>query len=235
MKDSWFAKFVEYIFSIFFPKRCVVCGKYGQLVCFECASKIELIKTSVCQGCGKISPEGKYCGNCRRNNGFVIDGVLVSARYDNLETKKIIAAFKYDGITELCIVLSTIMYERIKAIKLPKETLIIPVPLHKKRLKTRGFNQSYLLAQQLSMKLVLPLLGGIVRKKETHQQVGLDRSHRIRNMEDAFVCKNQLSLIGKTILLIDDVVTTGATLNACAKALKGAGAKKVIALVVAKN
>jgi ComF family protein len=118
---------------------------------------------------------------------------------------------------------------------LPKGTIISFVPLHKKRLADRGFNQSEEMAKYLAMKLDLPFANLLERRRETASQVGKNRAERIANMQNAFAIKLNLCLQEKNVLLIDDDITSGATIYECGKVLKEAGFRKVFAAVVARN
>jgi ComF family protein len=111
---------------------------------------------------------------------------------------------------------------------------IVPVPLGSKRLQERGYNQVMLLARPLAWELDIPLKRQALRRtRETRSQVGLSKEQRITNVKNAFTAKKQV-VNGKRVLLVDDVVTTGATINACAKALKEAGAEKIFATTLAR-
>ena len=127
------------------------------------------------------------------------------------------------------------MYQRVRRQNFTKNTVIVPVPLHRNRLNLRGFNQSELLARYLSKRLDLPGCDALVRRLNTMNQVGLQREKRLSNLDGAFDCSDKEYILGKNIILVDDVVTTGATLNECAKVLKQFGAKKIVGVVLARN
>lgn len=225
----------EIFLDILFPKRCVECGKAGDFVCFDCASKIETIKTSTCSVCGKISKSGQFCSGCKTKWNLELSGLIVAAHYDVGPTKEMIHHLKYSGFTGLACSLSEIIYQSLKN-NMPKDPLVIvPVPLHKNREGLRGFNQSELIAKELSKKLNISGGCAISRLKDTKTQVSLNRKLRLQNLDGAFVCEDREFVEGKNILLIDDVATTLTTLNECAKALKAAGAKKVWGVVVARR
>jgi ComF family protein len=119
--------------------------------------------------------------------------------------------------------------------ELHESELILPVPLHRRRERTRGFNQSRILAKSLSCKIERPCEGHVlVRTRNTASQTGLSHRQRRLNVAHAFVVRNSDRILGKNCLLVDDVFTTGATLNEVAKVLKQAGARKVLALTVAR-
>jgi ComF family protein len=141
--------------------------------------------------------------------------------------------FKYDGVTALAEPLGTLVTEYWSRHPIPADVLV-PVPLHKDRLRRRGFNQAALLAHQLSKQVDLPVdEQTLVRQRATASQVDLDTEKRKQNVRDAFRCRTS-ALANRRVLLIDDVCTTGATLEACAAALKDSGSRCVQALTLAR-
>ncbi|MFA6963210.1 MAG: ComF family protein [Patescibacteria group bacterium] len=220
------------LFDILYPNRCINCGHYGQLLCLECASDLEILKSYTCYGCGKLSQFGKLCNNCKKQLGGNIDSIIYAVDYSSKIAKTLISAFKYSGITELSTTLSALLITRIPSLE---PGIIMPVPLHPSKKLRRGFNQSELLAKEISKKLGFPLNNYLVRVKNTQSQVGLSRAKRLQNLEQAFVCRNSWRIKGKVVYLVDDVVTTGSTFAACASVLKEAGAKKVVCLAIARN
>ena len=221
------------LLDIFFPKRCVSCQKYGELLCFDCAKEIELIKTDICPECGKISHLAGYCRNCKAKLKTKLSGIVIAASYQSRPVKEMIHNLKYCGLVELSEHLAEILCQKLYSFDLMRY-IVVPVPLHKKRLNWRGFNQSALIVQHVAKKLGLEYVDCMKRLRDTKPQVTLKRGERRANVAGAFECKSSI-VEGKNILLIDDVATTGATLLECAKALKSAGAKKIIAAVVARN
>lgn len=230
------ASILSVFLNIFFPKRCVDCGKPApSFVCMDCAPKIEKIKTSVCPACGKISQFGKFCQNCRAKEKPHFSGLIVAARYEQGPIREMIHHLKYSAITDLAEPLSELVCERLER-DMPKGGLVVvPVPLHKKRELSRGFNQSELIARFVSNRLNIP--GGLALKrvKNTDSQVSLSGDLRRINMVGAFQCVDIELILNKTVLLIDDVTTTGSTLNECAKILRKNGAKQVFGVVVARR
>lgn len=225
----------DFILDIFFPKRCVQCGTFGGFVCFECVGKIEKYKTPTCPECGRITEFGQYCSRCKARTGTHLSGLIIAAKYEAGPVKEMVHHLKYSGITALADLLGELVVERLDG-KLPKGDLItVPVPLHKKREAERGFNQSELLARYISKRLDIP--GGIalLRMRRTESQVKLSGMERRRNLVGVFQCVDPELIDKKTVLLIDDVTTTGSTLNECAKVLKAAGAKAVWGVVVARG
>lgn len=221
--------------DIVFPKRCVDCGKEGGFVCFDCAGKIEMVKTTTCAVCGKISKSGQFCSACKVRWGLTFNGLIVAASYDIGPTKEMIHHLKYSGFTELAEPLAEMLYQALRN-QIPRGDLVaVPVPLHKNKEAKRGFNQAELIVRVLSKKLRLHGGCALVRTKDTETQVNLSRKLRQENLEGAFSCSDKALVKGKNILLVDDVATTLTTLNECAKALKDAGARKIWGAVVARR
>lgn len=241
--------------NIFFPKYCLGCGKCGSLLCFSCAGEIEKVKTPTCFYCGKITPKGKLCLNCRSREKSELSGIIICAHYQAGPVKEMIHQFKYGGLTELSEILGELVVLRLKIglptgsstpgvnrIRHPRgdpagraNLVVVPVPLHKKRQGYRGFNQSELLARYISERLNLPGGLALARTKNTDPQVGKSGMHRKTNLKSAFEVGDADLIFGKTVLLIDDVATTGSTLNECAKVLKSAGAKTVWGVVISRG
>ena len=225
----------NFLLDIFYPKHCVGCGKYGQYVCIKCAETIEPIVTSTCPECGKIIKLGNFCQKCKQKLKVKLSGIIVSARYEVGPTREMIHHLKYSGFIEIADMLAELMVQRIKRENMPKETLLIPVPLHKSRQSERGFNQSELLAKYISKKTNIPYKNGLLRNKSTPTQVSLTGVERRANLDGVFTCTDKRLIRGKNILLVDDVTTTYSTLNECAKELISAGAKRAYGLVVVRG
>jgi len=227
---------LSFFLEIFFPKRCVDCGKPAKhFVCSDCINNIEKVRTSTCAECGKISQFGKFCQNCKKKNGTSLTGLISAARYESGPIKEMIHHLKYTGITSLSEVLGELMSERLEREKIKGKLVVVPVPLHQKREFTRGFNQAELLARYISKRLNIPGGMALVRIKNTPSQVTLSGNLRKTNLVNVFRCDDTELIAGKTVLLIDDVTTTGSTLNECAKVLKQNGAKNVFGAVVARR
>lgn len=225
----------EFLLDIFFPKFCVGCGKYGNYVCENCVKEIEIVRTSTCPGCGKISSSGKFCPNCKKKLALVLSGIIVAANYEVGPTREMIHHLKYSGFTELADLLGELIVQRLAIENLSNDVILVPVPLHINKQTKRGFNQSELIAQYVSNRTKILYINALSRIKQTESQVGLSGDERRLNLERAFQCNKKSSITDKTIFLVDDVTTTYSTLNECAKELKSAGAKKVYGLVVARG
>lgn len=203
-----------FLLNLLFPIFCVGCKKDSSHFCRECFAKI------VQQISSKRS---------RLPHANALDEVISTCNFiHNSPLAELIHRFKYDGAIEIASLLAGLFQEGI-------EGILVPVPLHKRRYRFRGFNQSSLLAKILSERFKLPLHDILKRDRYTEPQVELDGAKRLTNVRDAFSLKKGFSINSKiTYVLVDDVCTTGATLNECAKVLKAKGATKVVGLVVAK-
>lgn len=234
MEQSIWVKTWDYVLDFIYPKECVGCGKEGNWLCDNCRKKIVKIKTSYCPFCRQITQKGQFCSNCRRKTALT--GIIISAHYREGPLKEMIHAYKYDSIRALGQELAEIICERLKNNLPSGEKIVIPIPLHSKKEKERGFNQALFLAQIISQKLNLPLeKNTLIRTKNTKAQIKLKKKERIKNMRRAFVCSLPQKVRGKTILLIDDVATTGTTLNEAAKILRKFGARQVWGVTIAQG
>lgn len=226
-------KTCEFFLELIFPKTCVNCGRFGSFVCIECLSKVKPVKTQVCPKCGKISDLGKWCLNCKGKSNLT--GVIVSANYRCGPTKEMIHYLKYNSVKELVQPLADLLIDQLIDENLPAKVVVASVPLHKKRYLERGYNQSELIAKMVAQKLGLTYFDLLKRIKYTEPQVTLKGVERRSNLEGAFRLKKSLDVNKKTVLLVDDVSTTGTTLEECAKVLRSNGARRVYGLVVARG
>lgn len=249
----YFKKLHNFILDTLFPVHCLYCQKYGTWVCQECARKISLLPVQVCPYCEKtISPNGKICPLCKnkfleKNESWPLDALVVSTKYEKDGISRLVYCFKYNFIQDLGEFLAKIISEAFILNNLPLPDIIIPIPLHPKRLRWRGFNQSEILANYLSQNLApgfpIPIISNfLIRKKYTRAQMKIknyqERQKNIRNifaLNRIVETRHASSLRGKTILLVDDIATTGATLFEAGRVLKSAGVKKVFAVVIARQ
>lgn len=232
----------DWFLDLIFPVRCLKCSKFGQYICKKCLRTIPVKKSFECIGCKKPTPFGRTCYVCAKTNR--IDQLLIVADYKNPLVEDSLKAFKYRFISDMSQPLLVLLKGYLKWLTLVKKfnvfesnPLLIPVPLHKWRLNWRGFNQAEILAKDLSDTFQMELVcDGIRRISHTTPQADIkEKEKRLRNLNGVFrvACKDKL--IGREVLLIDDVCTTGATLNECAQILKESGATKVMALVIARG
>lgn len=232
------------ILDLVFPKFCVGCKKEGEWICSDCLDTIKFLENQNCPSCHRPNIFGEFCSDCE--SSYSLDGALVAADYQEEIIEEIIKKMKYSfvsdlgkNIGDLLAVFFMEFKETIKGLKNNHfdfdNCLVMPVPLHPKRLRWRGFNQAEIIAN----KFVLPFdlkkdYLALGRKKYARPQARLKKKERTRNILNNFFYQGDY-LSGRDILLVDDVITSGATLNECAKVLKDNGAGRVWGLAFARN
>ena len=228
-----FLQVKEEIFDLIYPKICFSCrkpldSKTSIYLCPACLKKISFHEPPFCNycGCQVDSAEIEECPYCSSQGYNFTRGYSVFS-YDTLG-KECIHDLKYKSCTYLAGSLAQIMadFSR-KYIKTNYIDLIVPIPLHWKKLRDRSFNQTELLANSLGKKLNIPVISVLKRIVHNPAQVDLPREKRLKNVKGIFACVRASNVLGKNVLLIDDVFTTGATLNECARVLKESGARDV--------
>lgn len=226
-------KLIELAVDSFFPRRCVGCGRVGGFLCPECLRKLPRLLPPLCPGCGRPQASGIVCPDCRQRQ-TEIDGIRSLFRFDEV-IRKAIHQLKYRNLKAISPRLAELLADSLRSNPLPGEALVC-VPLHPRRLRERGYNQSSLLAGELGRRIDLPMIEDcLIRVKQAQPQVrAVDVEERRRNVADAFVCRDE-KVEGKQIILIDDVCTSGATLESCAAALKSKGATSVWGLTLARE
>jgi len=230
---SWLARARASIFDILFPARCIGCGRSGVTLCPDCLDTIEYVPSSICNRCGRSirDPSRGFCRSCAGVTPSLTGGFAVA--YASGVMRDAIHQLKYSDQSRLADPLAAFLIRWWEMNPLPTD-LVIPVPLHPQREKERGYNQAELLSRRLSAAFGLPHeTKSLSRTRYTQPQVGLGAIERQKNVAGAFRCIDGM-VAGRSILLIDDVTTTGATLEAAALALKGAGVREVWGLTVAR-
>ena len=227
------AKLKGIALDILFPKRCVGCGSEGDFICHSCRQALLRIAPPICPMCGRPQASGILCPDCVSWQAE-IDGIRSPFRFEGV-MRQAIHQLKYRNLRALAAPLAELLADYLITSPVPAEVLV-PVPLHKKRLRERGYNQSGLLARELSKLTSLPVAEDyLIRQQHTSPQARTSNvGERYSNVAGAFACRNH-GLRNKQVLLIDDVSTSGATLDACAAALKAAGAASVWGLVMARE
>ena len=221
---------IDFFLEGLFPHRCFGCYRYQTLLCDDCFKRIP-----------RRVPTTFFVANSPTHQK-TIDS-LTSATYFQVPLiGRLIHSFKYQSIKDLALPLGKLLSEAVYHTSIPLPDIITAVPLHKRRLRERGFNQSFLLAQHLTLTLheLMPFVEHLSLLEKTRhtkpQSKQQTRDARLANLEDAFALHHlyiKADLEGKTIWLVDDVTTTGATLTACAKVLKAHGAREVHGFVIA--
>jgi ComF family protein len=229
------------ILDLFYPPRCEACGRLRRdPICGECSAQIEMIVPPLCHLCGEpfdLRAHGApICERCRgRRLPFAI---ARSAAFYRRPLIHAIARFKYHGQIVLARPLGGIMVEALSGaagdLDPPTIGVICPVPLHSSRQRERGFNQSQLLAEEISLAIGKPVSDLLDRVRPTAPQVDLPARARAENVRKAFAAKENAGIAGQTVLLIDDLFTTGATLIESGRALRAAGAAEVRVFTLAR-
>lgn len=227
------------LLDIFFPKYCISCKAFGSYLCANCFAQLSFDTQVICLECGKIAGEGVTHTSCQKNTS--IDGVFCAVSYRGV-AKRLVYVLKYQPyVSDVQHILIDLFYESliqkelfIKSIA--ASSVVVPIPLFSKKLRQRGYNQSLLLARGLGRKLSLPVKDLLIRVKETKPQFGLRREERKTNVKNVFALKyKDTSPSYTTAFLVDDVLTTGATLLEAAKIVKQYGFKKVWGLTFARD
>lgn len=225
---------IQNILNIFYPKCCPICQKVlkdqERMICPDCEKQLRPIMHPRCYRCGKPVEEGEYCTDCSTHTHHFEQGRGIFV-YDDRMRRSIIR-YKYYGCREYGDFFAKAIYVYAKEeLRRWSPDLIVPVPMDRAKLRMRGFNQSVYLAERLGAYTQIPADLYLVEKiHRTRSQKKLSAVQRRKNLEDAFFVKRQVA--GKTILVIDDVYTTGSTVDAMAVCLKKKGAKKVYFLTV---
>lgn len=233
---KWYRACISFIY----PLKCIVCNLSipleeinNEFLCSRCLAKIRFIMPPLCQKCGKPS-NSNICFECNTKHNIFFDRAFSIAVYEDV-WKELIHLFKYNNNDYLDGFLASFLTKLIYENPFLKESdLIIPVPLYWQDRLKRGYNQTYLLACQISRNTDIPVcVEKLIKYKKTPSQTKLSRRERINNIKGIFKLKNHKILENKKIILIDDVFTTGSTVNECARMLREAKAKCVNVITLA--
>jgi competence protein ComFC len=229
-----YLKKAHIVLDMLFPSSCPVCEKSSDdhrtsPLCSSCWKKIHKHNGGGCRICASVTDYDStaVCKECRSIKP-VFDRVIAYGIYDGV-MKETVHLMKFKQLKRLAKVLG----QELTSIDVPTSDSIVPVPLSIKGLRKREFNQSAIMARELSKKTGIPLyLNGLRKVKETLPQSSLSKNERVRNVKGAYISDGGVQ--GKRIILVDDVVTTAATVNECAKVLKKAGASTVVVVAAAR-
>ncbi len=251
--NKYIKKLKLFLLDLFFPRFCLGCQREGAYLCDDCRTLLDISEYNYClcnTNPSRLPPEQKS-GKCNRCQNKQLAGLYFALSYkEKALTKKLIYQFKYKPyLKDLAKTLASILIEHFvlsgkNTNEIWQNSILVPIPLNKKRLKERGYNQSEELAKELSAVLKIPVISDVLIKiKNTRSQMELKKEEREKNLEGAFKIsarggpalggKNHFA--GKKIFLVDDVYTTGSTMEECAKTLKLAGTKQVWGIAIARE
>lgn len=225
------------IIDFFFPKYCLACFQVGSWLCFKCYRKIKE-RENTCFICQKKDKEGKICSLCLYRQGekektWHLNSLIWAGDYKNKVLKNLIIALKIAGVKEIAQILADLVYKKIRQTWPKQEAILIPIPISKKRKNERGYNQALLIAQTISS-----YSSSLILKDEL-KIIKIGQKQTKKKIEKRWLKNHQFIWTGeklnnKNIIIIDDVVTSGATLNQAALALKITGAKNIKGATVLK-
>lgn len=224
----------EALIGLLFPRRCPVCGEIvvpkGKLICPQCRKKLSDVSGATCMKCGKelAEPDSEYCLVCRKHpRSFEYGAALF--HYNEVSARSMVQ-IKYKNKREYLDFYSREMVDRLgPKIRRMHADALLPVPVHPARRRARGYNQAEELALRISAQMGIPVYKNLlIREKKTAPQKELTPGERLRNLEQAFAVKTDLIPEGlESVILVDDIYTTGSTIEACTRALHRAGIPKV--------
>jgi ComF family protein len=228
---------IQRLLNLLFPPRCAGCGAVGAFLCLRCLASVPFVNSRTCLFCHRPQVNGAACYDCRQQPSALVAAAALCYYAPPVEAA--IKRLKYKGGQVVAPTLAALVANH----RLPTwlrpdaATLLLPVPLHPARERERGFNQAALLAAALAPHLDLPCdphPAYLRRVRRTRPQVGLNHEQRRENVAGAFACDLVPAIHDAHIVLVDDVYTTGATMQDCARALREAGAARVYAFTIAR-
>lgn len=227
-------KFINDIAALVFPASCFGCNRDDHWLCPECVATLMLNTQPECPYCRTPSARGRRCPSCQ--NKGILDGLIVAAPY-NLVWKKIIHQYKFSFVESAA-------HDIFKAVatswqqlgsNIEPDTMVLPVPLSHKRQLWRGFNQSAILGRLLAKNLGLPYGEFMQRSGKQIEQSKLTRTGRLANAARQTFSIKHIEKVPPSVIIVDDVYTTGATMEACAQALRAVGVKTIWGCVIARG
>lgn len=236
-----FANLHQALVELLFPSTCLACRQplapaTLPMFCPACLAEVELLRGPLCPGCGRPFPKAAggehFCGLCLTGHYHFARARAVALYTAPLA--QVIHRFKYQGQTHALASFHALLALLPEAVAQPPE-LILPVPLHDRKLRQRGFNQAALLARAFFPREKKRVRTDLLRReRDTEPQTSLSGKARRQNLKNAFALREPGEVRGKRVLLVDDVFTTGTTVNECARVLKKAGAARVEVLTLAR-
>lgn len=225
------------VLDTLFPPRCAACGRYGEYLCGACSVALPRAMPPRCPICWQPQAAGDHCWRCQRQPP-AYRAVRSPFPYEG-PVRRIVHAFKYNDVSALARPMASLMADCLHR-EFPSALTAVPVPLFPRRQRRRGYNQAALLARELARLCGLPLAeAALVRQRSTEAQARLTGQAAVEarraNVAGAFAGRPGLLPPAAAVLLVDDVMTSGATLDACARALAAVGAGEVYGLVFARE
>lgn len=220
---------IDRILSIVAPHECVGCGAEGVVLCVECTERLPYLPAGICYLCGRLSKNYKVCAKCA--DSTALQHVYVVAQYTDL-AKTLVAKYKFDNVRAGAPPIAVTMHEALPYFAEPPIVTFVPtMPQHA---RIRGFDHAQLLAKELAYQRGWHYAPQLLRQKSL-QQHGATRTERQRQIKGAFRAVAADRIKGRHVLLVDDVVTTGATITEAARVLKKVGAQRIDAVVFART
>jgi ComF family protein len=221
------------VIGLVYPPVCLACGRLMDgFVCGDCVGNLELIKPPICLKCGK--PTAIEVDDCRHCSGKRLPFKLLrSVGLHDGTLREVVHSLKYGSGSRAAKYLSALMVNSLNECGFDPD-FVTYVPVHRKTISRRGYNQAYLLAKEVSAMIDKPLKDTLIKVRYTVEQNSLTLKERKSNLKDVFKVKYGLDIKGKAALLIDDVYTSGATINEVSKALRQAGINEIMALTVTR-
>lgn len=221
------------LLEVCLPPRCVGCGRRGRLLCDACWRGMPWLPVRVCARCaGLRGPPHQACRACRRL-ASALGSVRAACSYEG-PARTAVHALKFRAGRQVAPVLGGVMRESLRRRPLRAE-LVVPVPLAPARERARGYNQALLLAEQVAAVVGGELGHDVLEREDRPSQRTLSGADRLDNLRGSIHCRDPARVAGRRVVLVDDVMTTGATLSTCAEVLAAAGARQVQALVFART
>ncbi len=220
--------------DLLYPPRCVGCDREGQFICDDCLNAQPRLLPPFCLACAQPLTRGSLCAECRRTP-MAIDAIRAPFLMEGA-IRHAIHRLKYGNLRAIAPMLGGLLADFMSSECMNADALA-PAPLHPRRERQRGYNQANLLAREVGKRLDMPVASRALSRARNAppQALSLSAADRKANVRDSFICPDPSAVEGKVIALVDDVCTTGATLDACATALKAAGAARVYGLTLARE
>lgn len=234
-------KLIQWFLDCLFPKECLVCKQEGEFWCQSCQSEVLISYPNNCFSCQKLNCSEGLCSDCQLR--FAFDGVIIASDYEEEVMSNLIRTYKYKFIKSLAYELSLILRKKLEEfLQKPHpeflieehffSAVIIGMPLSSRRQRWREFNQANLLATHIADYCNLEYRNDFLYREHRKPQAKLTSTERLHNLANSFFVKGS---VPRLVIIVDDVITTGATLHESAKVLKQAGAQEVWGLILAKG